>query len=409
MISFRKLQNRLFIAFAGLSFIICLFFIRFSGLLISTAENNVMRAILMHEQAELLRRLEDGKPAEIRADYFELSITAHLPVQFRQQLGDQDQGMLTTGDNHQYLFTRFTYKETPYALMMKSNAFAANTSLSQYKSLFLYSISSSVIILCVLSSWYLAKWLARPIASLTADVERQRVQTLNAGHSGVTKHQAFYGLTRQDEIGELAKALELSYSQVQTLLARERNFTRDVSHELRTPITLIKNTLTLYQGDQLEHTAMKILNDATRELEQTVEVLLALARQENLKFTRLELLPVIEKTVLNILFAHPNSGFDVKLEVEPNITALGNHYLMKLLFQNLVNNGFYHGGQQVMTITGHGNQLSFKNPIRSVKGDNTYNGLGHGQYLIKRIVEEMGWSMTIKPTPTDYQVIINFK
>lgn len=408
MIKGHSIQNRLFLAFAGLSLVVCLFFIRLSTLFISTAETNTYKAVLLQEQDHLIKLLNRGEKPVSRVDY----IVAYpqldtLPVGFKRRIGEQFAGEFTGDDQQRYLFSRFIHNNHRYLLLMNLNRFSANEDLFRYKSLFLYSISLSAILLCLTSSWYLAKWLSLPILALTRDVERYRPQELDRTTNIPEMPPAFYGLARRDEIGELAKALERSYSQAQSLLLRERNFTRDVSHELRTPITLIKNTLALHADRPLDKSAFETLNDASQELENTVEVLLALARQENLHFTEQRLLPLVEKAVLIIYHMHPQQVFDVRIEVCSSLTATGNPLLITLLLQNLVNNGFYHGGRRAMLIRSDKRQLIFENPVCEEGLSAEYQGLGHGQYLVKRIVEQMGWRIRVEPSPDLYRVVID--
>ncbi|REL28199.1 sensor histidine kinase [Thalassotalea euphylliae] len=407
-----KLQTRLFLALAGLSLLVCLLFIRLSTLFISTAETNAYQALLLSVQAELTHPQVTNLHEVKLANYIKLyGSNDGLPAEFNEKISHQSHGEFTTNNQH-FIFHRFNRDNGRYTLVMNTNKLLANQQLTAFKSVFLYSISIGVMLLSLLSSWYLAKWLSKPINQLTADVERSSALALSKdyqvkAHDNAPK-QKFSGLLRNDEIGELANALEHSYSKIQMLLIREQNFTRDVSHELRTPITLIKNTLALHNEQLLTTQATETINNAARELEQTVEVLLALARQENLQFSEHKLLPILEKTVLNILYSHPNTRFDVALEVPPNVAAIGNPYLITLLFQNLINNAFYHSGEQSMTIVCEDHQLIFKNPLRPNNIDVNYDGLGHGQYLTKRIVEEMGWTMAITPVQAHYCVRLSW-
>lgn len=431
MIKLHKLQTRLFVAFAGLSMLVCLLFIRLSTLFISTAEFNAYQAMLKHAQVNISEQQLANIPTILEASFIEFyQQEKDIPTAYQEQMAGQLWGDFTVLDN-EYVFRLFNHQGQQVALFINTTELSANQQLTQYKDLLLYSISISVVLLSLFSSWYLAKWLSKPVELLTLDVKRNSRFTLqtqlktqqqaNPQISHQTSHgrentninkeckQQFSGLSRQDEIGELAQALTTSYTQIQTLLQREHNFTRDVSHELRTPITLIKNAMALRSNEQLTTQTTEVITDAVRELEQTVEILLALARQENLTFSQQKLLPIIEKTILNILYSHPTSQFDVALTVPHTLEAKGNPHLIALLFQNLVNNSFYHSGEQSLTITSQDRQLAFENPMRSQENQMNYQhkGLGHGIYLCQRIATEMGWSLTSASSASHYRVIIS--
>jgi signal transduction histidine kinase len=405
MIRFTSLQNRLMVAFTCLSLIICVFFIRFSTLLIEIAEANAYQSILAQEE----QRLTENTDTLLMPTVLNTVLYTNMelvPNEIITAVGNARSGSFETKDNQQFVFRILMIEQNPQLLLMNINSFSANQHLSQYKSLFLYSISGSAFILCLLSSWYLSKWLSRPIEQLTKSVEK-RSNAADLKSERNVLMASMFGLDRSDEIGKLAKALEESYDKIQILLHRERNFTRDVSHELRTPITLIKNTLTLNHsklGSAPEH---KLLKQSANELEQTVEILLALARQENLQFTECKVLPIIEKTVLKVYHLYPDFSFDARITVDPKMRVIGNELLLGLLCQNLVNNGVYHGNGKTMTIRSSAHELIFENSLEATKDRPYYQGLGHGQYLVKRIVEEMGWSVSIEQENSVYRVVIS--
>lgn len=405
MIRLNSLNGRLLMAFAGLSIIICLFFIRLSALLIDTAENNVYQSILANE-VNTLKTLASSESSGLRtqSDYIRIypnksALPQNITSQIESSSGEFSVENKSAHDSVQYfMYDTFTdNKDQTTYVTLDISKLNANKHLSGFKSLFLYSISASVIVLCLLSSWYLAKWLSSPIRQLTQDIATRNSQA----------SQTLYGIERKDEIGQLASALEASYAQIQALLEREQNFTRDVSHELRTPITLIKNTLAMHQNSELEHEATAVISQASNELEQTVEVLLALARQENLNFEELVVLPIIEKTVLNIYNSYPDSSFDVSIKVDSRLRVIGNKYLISLLCQNLVNNGFYHSNSAGMEISSDGALLMFENRIKGDVQRPYYQGLGHGQYLVNRIAEEMNWKIDINQQGGVYKVSVN--
>jgi signal transduction histidine kinase len=392
------------LAFTCLSLIICISFIRFSSILIEIAEANAYQSILAQEEQRLTTSTNTLLTPTILNTVLYTNMEM-VPNEIITAVGDARSGSFETKDEQQFVFRMLMIEQNPQLLLMNINAFSANEYLSQYKSLFLYSISGSAFVLCLLSSWYLSKWLSRPIQQLTENVEA-RGSTADLRSEQNMAVTSMFGLDRTDEIGKLAKALEDSYKKIQILLQRERNFTRDVSHELRTPITLIKNTLTLNHlkvGSTAEH---NLLKQSANELEQTIEILLALARQENLQFKEFKVLPIVEKTVLKVYHLYPDLSFDASIAVDPKMHVIGNELLFGLLCQNLVNNGLYHGNGKAMSIRSAGHKLIFENSLEATQDRPYYQGLGHGQYLVKRIVEEMGWGVTIEQEHCIYRVAI---
>lgn len=399
MIKLRSLSRRLQITFSLLSVVICLFFIRLSVLLVEQANDNAYRQILS-TYAQSISDTSDilgVEPFEAQGVVKVYLSSDELPEDIKTYLLSQ-----VNVDNTMIKVSSFFVLSKEYQsnkrvwLVLDRRKLTEYGALPSYINLFLYSVSFGVVILALLSSWYLARLLSFPVRQLTEDVLRQN------NDEDIT----LYGTSRRDEIGTLAQAFQKSFSDIQQVLTREQNFTRDVSHELRTPITLIKNTLALNENKPIENEATQVIKQASQELQQTVEVLLALARQENLTFDKCLIRPIVENAVLTIYNSFPQLVFNVRIDTQGDLKVYGNAYLISLLCQNLVNNGFYHGGDSGMKIYSKGEQIIFENNTEMVKNRPYYQGLGHGQYLVKRIVEEMNWCVYMEQTPTKYRVIL---
>lgn len=399
MIKFKSLRSRLLIAFLLLSTTICAFFIHLSVLLVEQARENTFQQMLAIQGESIKKTYE-------MSGMFNAALHPHLALlEDKQQvlmlleennypLKNFNSALIRTGSKIIFEYPLETTKSI--WLVLDTKALQDVTLVNDYMMLFLYCISAGVFILGVLSSWYLAKILSSPISKLSEDVS-------GSASSNTT---TFYGNNRNDEIGTLSRTLSYAFEQLQEVLLREQNFTRDVSHELRTPITLIKNTLAITQDKPIDSEAVKVIEQASKELEQTVEVLLALARQENVAFEPCTILPIVEKTVLAIYTSHPGLEFNVRLNLPANLTASGNPYLISLLCQNLVNNGFYHGDGAQMEITAVDGNIVFENHISQENERPYYQGLGHGQYLVKRIANAMDWDVKVVQTNTLYKVTV---
>ncbi|MCP4234970.1 MAG: hypothetical protein GY770_15550, partial [Aestuariibacter sp.] len=74
--------------------------------------------------------------------------------------------------------------------------------------------------------------------------------------------------------------------------------------------------------------------------------------------------------------------------------------------QNLVNNGVYHGGGKGMTISLADGLWVFENPLADTQDRPYYQGLGHGQYLVKRIASVMQWDIDFQQTEACYRVVL---
>lgn len=91
----------------------------------------------------------------------------------------------------------------------------------------------------------------------------------------------------------------------------------------------------------------------------------------------------------------------------PQLRVYGNQHLISLLCQNLISNGFYHGDASGLRVhQSDGGAIVFENSLGESSERPYYQGLGHGQYLVKRIAKVMNWSVSIEQTSDIYRVKI---
>ncbi|MEX2534186.1 MAG: HAMP domain-containing sensor histidine kinase [Trueperaceae bacterium] len=83
-----------------------------------------------------------------------------------------------------------------------------------------------------------------------------------------------------DEIHDLAQALNIALAAIRSRQEEERAFLLEVSHELAAPLTLVRYHLANVQGEQPGDSRLVAAADAARELLRTSQDLLVLARGE---------------------------------------------------------------------------------------------------------------------------------
>jgi len=380
----RSIKAKLFIAFGALVVVISLVYMRLSYLAITTSEA-VTAAVL----------LDDSQQYTITS----IDTAEDLPTCESESLPhDEKITIYRCPEQTIYSYATTDAQGGKAWRLLDATEVLPFSRFNSVVSLFYASLSLAAILLALLATWLIANQLAQPIQRLTAMVLRQRT------HNDVPLER----FSRNDEIGQLADAFYQTYSELQNALKREQDFTRDVSHELRTPITLIKNSLTLNQEGALQADTMSLLQHATQELQQTINVLLALARKENLNFTDIRFLPLLEHTVLGIHRAYPDLSFNCYVDIPAQLRVHGNEHLISLLCQNLINNGFYHGDADGMNVyKSNDDAIVFENSLKEAPQRPYYQGLGHGQYLVKRIASVMGWGLVIEQTDEIYRVKVS--
>jgi len=138
-----------------------------------------------------------------------------------------------------------------------------------YASVVLFSLLS------LLTGGWAASKVMRPVSVLVARL----------GHSGnQTQYEPLAPHFADDEVGELAKALDDYSNRLTEVVRRDREFNADVSHELRTPLAVIKGAVELLLSrpdlDDKTRTRLLRIQRAEQQCTDLTGALLLLSRNE---------------------------------------------------------------------------------------------------------------------------------
>ena len=217
----------------------------------------------------------------------------------------------------------------------------------------------------------------------------------------------------RNEIGRLASTLEEAMARIAGFIAREQHFTRDASHELRTPLTVIDGAAQLLARQPMPAQAaaqVQRIRSASVHMAQTVDTLLALAREEldPAAPQSVRLLPIVERSI--VAFAHLLDGkpVEVVVEVSPDDQVRAHEAVLAILLGNLVSNAFAHTADGVITISfsdacltvadsGPGIAPALKERLyqSGAKGEASA-GFGLGLSIASRLAERCGIVLSIE-------------
>lgn len=154
-----------------------------------------------------------------------------------------------------------------------------------------------------------------------------------------------------DEIRQLATAINELLQRIENSLNREKQFTADASHELRTPLTAIRGTLEVLvrkprQPEQYEEKIGQVIRETDR-LHNLLDQLLQLARIESGNFpTHPEPLPVhafvaqvFEKWTPQTVARNMRFQVDISPEIQLNTDPA----LLEIILDNLIGNSIKYG------------------------------------------------------------------
>lgn len=265
----------------------------------------------------------------------------------------------------------------------------------------------------------LAAWLARrtsaPLARLAQAVAGSRPDALPGNLASLVRVEK--GLVR-DEVGELARHLDALHQRTRDFIAREQAFTADASHELRTPLAVLGLAIERLrqQAPPAQQPVMASMQAALWQLQQTVELLLALAREAPVD-GRAEapaeeqlLLPVLEQTLLAHAPLLEQQGVQIEIEVPPRTTRRWPPALTQLLVANLLANALAHARSPRIRIEADEHRLSLCNasdaPPAALLAEGAAgrqpglkrpasSGHGLGLSIVRRLAERHGLGLTL--------------
>ena len=276
----------------------------------------------------------------------------------------------------------------------------------------LLSVIGAVFLFGLLSL-ALGLWLSRKVLKPVSELANRLRDFRKAGKAEpLAPHFA------DDEVGELAHALDEYSARLTAMVERDREFNSDVSHELRTPLAVIASTTELLQGspDLTEKLSerLKRIERASRQATELIEALLLLSRAERRGPTRGETTEV-DKVAADVIESQRPQMRGKPLSIE--LVASGPVHVnapasvLSVALTNLIGNAIKYtlegsvrvevGGGCIEVIdTGPGIKPEDAERLfqRGVRGEGAGgSGAGLGLAIVRRLCELYGWDVSMRP------------
>jgi signal transduction histidine kinase len=271
----------------------------------------------------------------------------------------------------------------------------------------------SAVVLFSLLSLAIGLWLSRKVLKPVTELARRLRDFRKVGKAEpLAPHFA------DDEVGELAVALDEYSARLTAMVERDREFNSDVSHELRTPLAVIASTTELLQGspDLTEKLSerLKRIERASRQATELIEALLLLSRAERRGPTRGETTEVGKVAADVIDSQRPQmrgKPLTIELVVNETVNVNAPASVLAVALTNLIGNAIKYtlegtvrvevGQGRIEVIdTGPGIKPEDAERLfqRGVRGEGAGgSGAGLGLAIVRRLCELYGWDVSMRP------------
>ena len=267
----------------------------------------------------------------------------------------------------------------------------------------------SVVGVALIVGYLLAGLLVRQVTDLA-----ERVRHLAPGDvQGATMIQP----GQDEEVAQLAHALDDYQNRITRMLRREQEFTANVSHELRTPITTILTSCELLatEPNLSERARVRIgmIEAAATRMGEQLQALLFLAREQALGIMEpVALAECVYDAVEPVCTEIYRKRLIFEVAVEPKAVLTLNRQALHTALVNLLRNAVQYTERGFIRVNFSQSRLSisdsgigiepFYMPLlyeRFFRGSSQGEGLGIGLAIVKRICDHYGWIIDVESTP----------
>lgn len=280
-----------------------------------------------------------------------------------------------------------------------------NKRLSELRLLILLSWVAVVAIAFVVG-YVLAGMLVKQVTDLA-----ERVKLLAPGD---VQGKPLTRPEMDDEVAQLALALDDYQNRIRRMLQREQEFTANISHELRTPITTILTSCELLEAepDLSDKVRLRIkrIQGATTRMGEQLQALLFLAREQALGVMEPVAIAECVKDAVEPLYPEIHrKKLKFIVKIKPDIIITLNRQALHTALTNLLRNAIqytdegyirvnYSNGNLSITDTGMGIEPAFQPLLfeRFFRGTTRVEGLGIGLPIVKRICNHYGWQIHVE-------------
>lgn len=413
-----KLKYRIIVAFLALSTLLGALFAATALTIRQTLSTNLIGETIKKDLDDYMDKLakdpQGAKDQPIASNVTALVTTPErLPLDLPISYADLADGIHDlTEDGKQYKVAvnkRHIIKGREYWGFVK---FDVTTPANENR--LVYSALAAVFVLFTIIAYFLAiyasKKILKPLRQLSLMVKEQskNPQQLSSHFS-------------DDEVGQLAQALDDYSIQLTDVVNSDKEFNADVSHELRTPLAVIASTteLILSQPDIDDRTKLRLnrIERAVKQSAELTETLLLLARKEqkaDKDLKRTQVGNLIKDIVENFSATIKLKKLTVKIIEDDWLQVKAPSSVVSVALGNLIGNAIKYTPKGTIQIILKSDRVLVVDQGAGVDKDElpklfdrhfrgqdvTAKGSGLGLAIVKRLCELYNWHVIIHKNDT---------
>ena len=260
--------------------------------------------------------------------------------------------------------------------------------------------------LALVLGWWSASRVMAPVSDLA---QRLRRSGTNSNPDALAPHFP------DDEVGELAKALDDYAERLTTVVQRDREFNADVSHELRTPLAVIRGAVELLLSkpdlDERTRTRLQRVQRSEQQCTDLISALLLLSRNER-AVGQCDVARVAQQLLDSHRAQLGGKPIELRLEGQPGLVLDAPESALAVALGNLIGNAvkYTQSGDVVVRVRADavdvidsGPGLSaedaaklFQRGYRGTHAGHSQGG-GIGLSIVRRLCALYGWDVQVRP------------
>lgn len=411
----RRLRSRIILSFVLLGFGLTALFAYATIVARQRVENALVEDVMNRNLNESWRRFEEsggqspGAPVEQLKGYF------YLPDKFEDLRRSKPEWYALSDGIHNITDidedgTPYTFKlgvrKTPQAWFFIAYDLSQTAKAEVQFKRVVYSSIVVFTLFSLLVGWWAASRVMSPVSDLAARLRAYR---------GSSNPKPLAPHFPEDEVGQLAEALDDYSARLTEVVQRDREFNADVSHELRTPLAVIRGATELLLArpglDEKVQQRLFRIQRAEQQCTDLIGSLLLLSRNERGQGNTL-----VARVTEQLLDAHRaqlgNKPLTLRMEGESGLTVDAPEAAVSVALGNLIGNAVKYTleGDVVVRLLADSVEVIDSGPGLSPEDaarlfERGYRGThaGHSQgggiglSIVSRLCELYGWQVGVRP------------